>query len=245
MNSSVHCLEPIDQDADVIRELRERWDNRLTTPLSKLPERYVRGDLAILLNCSAHHGALFERERFSLLMFKDDPPKSLHRRWKGKDHIDAGIDNYKFPVLVESIHVMNDENGLTGRITPSSVWLQCANEFPNANIRDTLYLSLVSAKFVFVPWPMLKNAKFDGAGVINPRAIVRKKPNNMVENRPELMNNFPSENTEAQRNRLVSMVIDGLLPHLVIWMGDRWVLPVLDESVDLRLEIEDVLVGPF
>ena len=41
--------ESHDNVSHVVRELRQSWDNRLVLPLTKLPERYVRGDLGIVL----------------------------------------------------------------------------------------------------------------------------------------------------------------------------------------------------
>jgi len=59
-----------------------------------------------------------------------------------------------------------------------------------------------------------------------------------------MMDHFARKNAIALRNNLASMVIDHFLPSLVIWMGNDWVLPILDEGSEFSIEVDNVFVGP-
>jgi hypothetical protein len=81
--------------------------------------------------------------------------------------------------------------------------------------------------------------------MIETRFGIGEVPNNVIQTGPEMVNHFASENTETQWDALIPVIRDGLLPNLVIWMGDNWVLPTLNKDSDLGLQVDDVLIGPL
>ena len=196
---------------NVARELCENWNNRLVFPLSEFPERYVRGDLGILLHCSPGGGDLGCGDlgcgKFSLLVQHD------FRGNIGKIRRDAdqgdGTHNCKFPMLIESIHIVDDREKMIRSIGPNVVWLKKLDESRTSS------------------------------------SIIGKVPDDVVKAGPEMVDNLSGEHTKSQRNLSSLMVVKRLLPELIIWMGDNWILPTLKENCDLAIEIDDVLVGPF
>ena len=228
----------------IVRELRQSWDNRLVLPLTKLPERYVRGDVGIVLDCVANRRAI-SLGKFSLAIQHDLSNKVISVGWDREDRYRTGIDNRELAMFVESIHVVDDANRLVRSIGPSTVRLQSGDQFYDAEICNSLYLSVVSARFVFTAWPKFKHGKFDDVFEIPPNDFTRKVPNDMVKDRPQVVDSLARKHAEAQRDDLVSVIGRRFLPKLVIWMGDGWILPLLDEGVDLGFEIDDILVGPF
>jgi hypothetical protein len=107
-----------DKSVDLIKKLHEARDRRLRLPLTKLPERYLRGDYAIVFNCSGGGGVL-GNGKFSLSVECDLSGNLGHRG--GESDQSGGIDNDKLPVLIETIHVVDDEKRIIGNIGPSIV----------------------------------------------------------------------------------------------------------------------------
>lgn len=241
-SSSEFISENTDDLADIIKQLRESWNNRLSFPLSKLPECYLRGDLTILFHCSAHSG-IFRGGKFALSIERDLSGNLGHRG--RKNHESARINDDKLPVLIESIHVVDDEKGVVSDIGPSVVRLHFLDQSPNVFACHALYFSIVSFNFFFERRLGLKYRKLDDVLGFGSRLIGGKMPNDMVETGAKVMDNLSSENAKTQRNALASMVINRFLPHLVIWMWKDWIVASLNKVTNFGFEIDDILIGPF
>ncbi len=243
--SNLTC-ENIDRITNGIRELRKHWDNRLTFPLADLGERYLRGDLSILLDCASHYGKLGGRRSFSLRVLRQG---INHPRIKygsgGKCDIGATDDNDQFSVLIESVHIMNNAQRVADRVVSSLVWLQLPDEMRNISISDSLYFSVITGKFIFRGWGINQHRKPDGVLVIPPISDTGEIPGDMIQTRPQVMNDLSAQNSETNRNGEVSMIIHRFLPFLRIWIGNDWVFAGSKEAVDLSIEIADILIGPF
>ena len=59
------------------------------------------------------------------------------------------------------------------------------------------------------------------------------------------MNDFTAQDGTIKRDNQVFMVVNRVLPLLRVHIGDDWVLASFEESADLSVEIQDVLVGPL
>jgi hypothetical protein len=86
-----------------VEKLLEGWRNRLNLPATEIGERYLRGGLAVLLNCRSD---LLVGRRISLCVEHLVNPFSELR--VGKSDVDARHGNGQFPMLVESVHVVNE-----------------------------------------------------------------------------------------------------------------------------------------
>ena len=105
-----------------VNELRQRWDNRLRLPLSKLGERYISGDVMVLLDLSADGSKDVVRNWFTLGICKSLLDKSnTCTRWK----LDLGgrSDNNQFSMFIESVHVVDDAKRVINSVGPSLVRL--------------------------------------------------------------------------------------------------------------------------
>jgi len=240
-------LEQVDECADLVKKLRESHDHRLSLPLTKLPERYLRGDFCMVFKCSTQEG-VFGHRKFSLSVQSSLSCNLLH---VGRE-LDkgAGIDDDKLPVLIESIHVVDDEERIIRDIGPSIVRLHLLDPVPHLSVSDSLYFSFVSLNSVFVGGIGLhvKDRKLDNILGLAPRFIggeVREVPDNMVKAGSQVVNDLSREDTETYRNALVAVIVDRFLPHLVIWMGEDWVVPATNELGDFGFKVDDVLIGPL
>ena len=91
---------------DVVRQLIKAQNNKLVFPIAKLPERYLRGHLEILLEVSHLSG------RGMAALIADIGINEVHRDLQGTD----GIEEDQFSVLVNNVHLMQDEQQIITRV---------------------------------------------------------------------------------------------------------------------------------
>lgn len=237
-------LESLNDTASEAVELLQRWNDRLVFPLTELPKRYLRGDLGIILQGVAKEARIGFRE-FSLLVQSDLFGKAMQGRRDGEVHQCGGIDDIQLPMLIESVHIVNDAQEMVSGVVPSVVRLQVADKTADFPVANSLYFSVISGNFSFTPWLRFANWKFDEPRAVATGILARELPDDVIENGPQVVNRFPGEHGEAQRDHLASMIVNRFLPELVIKLGENWVLAILNEGVDLSFQIQDVLIGPF
>lgn len=243
MSGLDESTEKLDDVFRRLAQIRERWDNKLSFPLSKLGERYLRGDLSILLYCSSRDGEIGSREPF-VLSICQNVGDDVEARAGRKGEVGATCDNHQLPVFIKSVHVVDDAKGIVGSIRPSLVRLQSLNQGANAGIRNALYFSVVSAQFIFRR-QLAEDRELKDVLVSSPCGIAGKVPDEVVGTRPQVMDNLASQHTETFGEFQVSMIVNRFLPALVVCIGEDWVFADLKKSEDFLMEIEDVLVGPF
>jgi hypothetical protein len=161
--------EKLDHTIGGVQQLHQRWNNRFRLPLSELGERYLRGDLSIILDCSQRGEALSSRQRFSLVM-RQDGGDCVHANARRKGQTRARCHDCEFPMLIESVHIVDDANGIVRSITPSLVWLQLFNQGQHSRVSDALYFSLVSGLFFFRRKPAI-DGKLKQTRMIPPQTI--------------------------------------------------------------------------
>ena|SRR6266496_4349783 len=110
----VKSQQPLCEEGDDlsnrIRQIRERFNNRLIFPLSKLREHYIQGNLHIRLHLRcAKDGNEYSPSVCVLYrqIFSRDSARPL-ASWRPKD------DN-EFPMLIDNIHVVDDPQGIVFR----------------------------------------------------------------------------------------------------------------------------------
>lgn len=237
--------EDRDKCADLIEKFKQARNHRLSLPLTKLPERYTRGDFSIILNCSTDRG-MIGLGKFALCIQFHSVIQFGHTR--REVDFSTGINDDKVPVLIESIHVVDDEKRLISSVGPSLVRLNIFDPSEHPSVLNTFYFSVVKFDVVTLHGFGLKHRKFDGILGLDSLFISSKTgevPDDMVKAGSKLMNDFSCKDAETQWNALSSMVVDRFLPHLGIFMGDGWVLATVDESLDFGMQVDDILIGPF
>lgn len=232
-----NLLESHTNVSDIVRELDEFWDNRLDYPPTKVSERYLRGDLAVLVELSQHIGGHL------LLRQKVSAHFSNEIQWSGE--MADGMRDNEFPVLVGNVHLVDDPEGINvGR--RAIVGLEFENDLECTSVRHALYLSVISGQFVFKRWRRIKNGKFQEGPVSRvPRGIVGQLPNEVIQARPEMMDNLAGKDAEAERNRQRLVIFESLRMFLVVYLGHDGVVAFLKEPGNLGLKIDDVLIGPY
>lgn len=235
--------EQFDNIIHRVQQVSQRWDNKLTFPITKLSERYLRGDINLNLECSLGSGDLGPGKRFSISITKYGQ-NVLDRSAGRKKQVRVGINNHEFPVLVESVHIVNDAQRVIDGVIPSLVWLVPLNESENIGIRNALYFSVISSQFVFRQ-RLPKNGELNGVLVKSSRFGTGKLPDDMIQARPQVMNDLSAENAKPLRDFEAAMIINRFLPSLTIWLGDSWVLAFTKECDDFVVQINDTLIGPL
>lgn len=148
-------------------------------------------------------------------------------------------------MLIEPVHIMDDSEHMLRSIRSHVVRLRLLDEAEHFGIHNSLYLSAITMKFIFRRWLAIEDREFNGIFVVSSVSDRRKVPSDMIEARAQVMSDFPAEYAKSNRYDSVSVVIDRCLPFLVVWLGDNWILPFFEESIDFPIQIDDVLLGPL
>lgn len=222
-------------------KLRKPLDYRIGPMLPKFPESYARGSL-IVLKCLAQHD-LFRIGEFSLSIQTGLVSEFKHSG--RKFDLQSRINNGQFPMLIESVHIVDDEKRMIRSVGPSHVRLHVQNQTQNCSVRDSLYFSCVSLTFLMVPGLDIENGKLNPVWISGSRCSVGEMPHDVIQARTKMVESFTGKDSEPQWDRLVPVVRERFLPSLSIWLGDNWILATLDKKLELGLQIDDVLIGPL
>jgi len=226
-----------------IHQLHQRWDNSLRFPLSALGERYVRGDLMVRLDLRSDGGEDFSRHHFTLGVCNGRLDEINTCSCRELD-LDGTSDDHQFPMLIESVHVMDDTKRVLKRVR-SLVWLQLFDDGKDVGLRNSPYFSVISSQFVFRKRFRREDGELQRIFVQRFGRVAGEVPDDMVKTRPQMVDNFASQNAEAFRDLQVSMIINRVLPALVLYVGNDWVFAFFEEGKNFVVEVQDILIGPF
>lgn len=229
---------------DRLMQLREAWDNKLFFPLTELGKRYLRKNFSIALDCSMRQSQLGAPKKFSLAI-SSNGTRCIDPRTGGNGDARTRGDNREFSMLIKSVHVVDDAEGVIFSIAPSFVGLHLQDERVDPEISNPLYFSFVSGNFIFRNRLFLEDRELDSACSLGPVLDAGKMPNNVIQARTQVMNDLAAQDPTAQRDDEVSMIINRFLPLLRIYIGNDWILASSEEAADLPTKIDDVLIGPF
>jgi hypothetical protein len=152
---------------------------------------------------------------------------------------------YEFAVLVYNVHFVDNQEGIVGG-NRSMVRLEFLDQLERIRIRHTLYLSFVTGKFVFRRWLHIKNGEFEKPPVFGVSgSIVREFPDDVIETRSKMVEDFSGQNAKTSRNREILEIFDSLAMLIAVYLGHDRVFAFLKEPANLGLKIDDVLIGPF
>lgn len=232
--SGVEQLHHVD---DVIVKLHQSWQDRLDFPPTKLPERYVRNQVAVGLELHSEQCFFLAGHRvYSVLV--------QHVRDVAGNHASASSEaEHELSVFVGNVHLVQNEKRTIERVG-GVVRLKPVDQIADSGVRDSLYFSFVSGNTVFVGWPNFNNREFDSPRKISPVSLVRELPNDMIQTGSQVVNDLPREHAKPERDRAIIVIGDSLKKNLSIVLWNDGVFASLKKGIDFRLKITDVLVGP-
>lgn len=240
-NSDLSSKE-FDDITDSVKQIHKRYNDK-SRILSKISELYLGKHLRIVLDCSLCDPKFGRRERFALTVSRDQVNDFLVGIGRENGIADRCADS-QFPVFIESVHVVDDGKGIGNSVGGVVVRLQVVNELPNPRVIHSLYLSVKSSQIIFVGRSR-EDGKCESVFMISSGSSVREVPDNVIEARSQMMNDLARKNAESQRDRQLLVIVKRLLPELVVWMGQDWVLAGFKECDDLSVQVDDVFVGPI
>lgn len=229
---TVHAL-----DGEILQQRQALYD-RLCFPIDKIPERYVRQNLSVVVKVLLQRGGVQRRIAARIVHIPHNlRPGNLEPSYARHDD--------KFPVFVHHVELMDyPKKGIFRDV--SMVGLQSLDQIPDAGVGDSLYLSFVTGKHVRLRGPLFENWELDKlrffAGSMRGTG---KQPDDVIETRPVVMNNLSGQNGKTRRNGEMSVVLNLLQEKLSVVLAENWVFAFLKEPLNFRLQIEDTLFGPL
>ncbi|WP_353072954.1 hypothetical protein [Tunturiibacter gelidiferens] len=167
-------------------------------------------------------------KRLSLTVLTERENTVVARTWR-EDHSGAANGNRQFPVLIESVHVMDDANRIIDRVASSLVWLDVLNELQSIGVGNSLYFSLIPAQFVLRRRRYLEHRELNRCLVIPPILNAGEIPDDVIKAGSQVVDNLSAQNAKTQRDGEIAMIVNRLLPFLRIWIGNSWVFASVEK----------------
>jgi len=230
--------EPLNE----VHHLLERINNQLAFGNLRLTERYIDSELKIMVRLSVVGAG---RDIYDLIAYYQwqEPvfvePKSLAQSEINSPFIHRCDNGKQEPMLVTNIELMEQPE----RHIHSVVWLYRFEDVSRI-FRDLLYFSIAHHRCVLMG--SLANRKV-GVLVRLPATQLDKLPSEMVKGTPQIVDCV----SEYERNVVRDGLDLGYIKRRVLKRGYRVRLGtdsvrfIREESLDCRIEITDVLFGPF
>jgi hypothetical protein len=218
--------EPSNNVFDSIREMHERWNNRLKLETLNIAKDYVAGRIGIILlfdRCT-DIGRIINAHRQDanlVVPVLDDKRPSGGR----KDHVFVynvqlvqGMDNLPFPTLIK---FETEEEA-------RQISLGC----------------FYSVTRGFVIDPVFPDGQF-GITVLSSTVKPSQFPVRNVESRSEIMNSVPDNESEIDWQKLAEVNAKDTFPSFVIFANAKTVRVLLDERSKGLFKVADMVFGPF
>lgn len=265
--------EEIDDFADRAHQLGQRWNDRLTLKNLRLTERYIEGELKLIVWFTilpwgaGQFCAIFQRER-CLGRVEGDPvigcitcklpislgdigiideTRSMHRSDVNCELSSSTGDREENSVLVDNIEVVQGPDHL---VVPSLVRLQRA-EFLDEVLPRSVYFALNKGFHIIgVPSPRIAKDREHRLSRDWSVAYLPNQPTGeMVERAPKVVDRISNQDGELNgrhRSRpLFSQYPSDPVGVLRIVVDLDSVRVRLDEGTDNRVKVDDVAFGPF
>jgi hypothetical protein len=244
-------LEQHDSVADQIREMLERFKNRLTLDNPRLVERYIKGELHLLIqliigSSDEKFVAILQRAQPVCWGKKDGgiaheirkPPRHIFgHQAPNIDALKRSTYREQQSVLVDTVQLIEDPEVTS---CPSVVWFE-AIDCVYGVLPQALYFSRRQG---FV----LRGARIDGEMEIaacGPRRNREQLLDQMIEGGPEILDDIARNRREVQGNRLSPADVIDWLASLRIALGRDFIWIGAAKRSDLTMQVSDVLFGPF
>jgi hypothetical protein len=239
--SEPDSFEAIDRASDEMREIAERWQDRLAVEGHTIAENYAEGRLSIILDLhisapiagdrmglSADESPFLNREVFASAVYTCDVPNKR----------DIFLGNQQ-PVLVFDVEGVQSPDGIT---TPSFVRLYGIHDKVDDVFGGLMFQSTVDGVYKFLPgvanWKCRTMMTF-------PSSVELNVADSVIKRGPEVVNSI----TDGEKDGFCNILGDGNVQRAI-----RSVRIVLDQNTvnasamkdsGLNVQVVDVLIGPF
>jgi len=231
-------LKTVNNVADKISHLLERFKDRLTLDNLKLVERYLKGELQILVlyQLSRKHGEHVAcLERFPSVITGRDVVGMLRA-----NAFKESADSDQEPVLVDIVESMEPPKG----VIPSLVRSASVDSF-FSRLRHSLYFS---GPFGFVFRGVLRDREIGSLeNPIIPRPVQPSElESQMIQCSPEIREGVPGDKGYERRDRSsTAEPIDHEIRSIRVSLSSSEIGVKVEEGAKADIKIVDVLFGPF
>lgn len=170
--------------ADRVQEIRERWNNRLTFPLTKLGERYVRGQLQLRLRGQCGITPFF------LSIERRDHEGAQDGEREAECHIPIGHDENEGVVFVFTVKLVENGEWIVRRIR-SIVRLEPFENATRIFGQDSLYFSTITGDFVFTPRLLSSSRESDPSLMVKSILVTGEQPSDVIQAGPQVDGRSP------------------------------------------------------
>ncbi|MGQ0742404.1 MAG: hypothetical protein ACT4OG_08970 [Alphaproteobacteria bacterium] len=248
-------LEGIADAADIIGQLRQRWDNRLTVNNLALAKRYAEGKLHVLIcwkwlveGHTKQFRALFQRgfigDENALASWDGNvfPSEVMFYAGvkNGPNIHSSAVAQYRHDglVFVQDVELMQSPE----RAVPTFIWFQVVDEADRFG-RSALYIfGKRGFKFLFG----LPNDKMNMLDTLTPRIVMANNgAHEEVESRSEIVDYISDNSTPLLRRALDALDFPHALSGARIILNNNGVRLLGMERLDLFGQLPDVGFGPF
>src|SRR2546425_8639441 len=224
-------LDCLHDARDQLRELMQRWDNRLTGEES-VAEEYIKGRLSIGFQMKL--GDIATEPHAARDRGKSDGGAIVlsvkHRKGNGWD---------QQSVLVHLVEVVQSANGLIPSL--ASIGLYLINNQVDDVCTSNLYRSVMNGAY-----KLLSGVAYWESNILNRSAGVGDNiVGHMIKRSPQVVDCITDDQWDGLWHRFRDVEFHRALTRLRVFLGANTIKVTLQEGDNLLLQIEDVLIGPF
>jgi len=230
-------IERLEDTKNKLRQLMQRWDNRLLFKHLPFIKQYLDGRLSIVLNlectlapnerdpiCRAGHG----RKRHRLAAVVEHP--DARRAQQGKDR-DEKL------VFVDVVEFVKGPEG----VIPSLVWLYAIEDGISDVGGDALYLTLSNGICQVISGFVKREMDVGGISATSADQFGSHE----VERSPQIVDRISNDERNLGRHRMLALIAEDMVANLTIEVRRDFVGVWARDGSQTSLQILDVALGPI
>ena len=233
-------LECLDYARDELRELMQRWDDRLTAQGLSLVKAYVKGRCSVALYLDIGTGS--ERAYVNYSATTDDE-STARERYTADPRIDVsecgnGRYRYQQSVLIRNVETVKCVDG----VIPSFVRLYGIDDQIDDVGPGDLYLSAIYGVHKFLPRISKRKVRPSIRGSSGERYDLASQE---IESRTQIVDRVPDNERNFAWHGLGLLELDNVLARVEIFLNAETAEVRIQEIGEHPIKLVDMLIGPF